>query len=525
MLKDNAMPLSAFISADTTSPVAIHIVVKGASGSSAAVEATERPNSAASVSPLERTTTYSEATPGRQTIPASSTAPAALAEAGPVTEPASSVPAAALPTAPVVVHDPVTQASVCVSSAQAEEPATASTSKKTTDPQPTPLPAGPAPASPFPPGMDAYYSNQMAYGVAYQAAYQAALQAVIAAQQQHQQPNSGNGRYPEGGANNTNQPLPPGAGQQMYYAMPMLMPFSVPMPYYNYRYSPYPYNNPMTMHHPLPQHPMQDQFPGGGGQGMETRQRRRAAVVAAVAGGPDGRVPEDLLRRLRELRNRGFQLPPELVVALDREEARLAGGVRPPRVHRFQFRIQINIRALLQLAVLLVVVYQNCPPRRFVVLCLLGFALWLSTTPRVRAFLQSIAGLGPNNNNNNRRRGEEQPLHVPAQGPQGFAENGQPPAAAVAPAGAGDAANAPAVQPAIDGGAAAGNNDPPLDPQLPEQQQGNNADRGGILHEIQAFIAGFITSLLPAMDHQNNNDDGNAAGGGGAMRDVFGGDQ
>jgi len=513
------MPLSAFVSTDTTSPVAIHIVVKGASASSssAATEATERPTPAVSASSLDGTNTFREETPGRKAIAASSVAPAALTEAVPA-PPASSAPAAAAPPAPAIVHAPVPQDSVHVPLAQTEEPAT-SDSKQQDDPRPTPPHAGAAPASSFTPGMGTYYSNQMAYGVAYQAAYQAALQAVIAAQQHQQQPNNGNGSPPEGGASDANQPLPPGPGQQMVYPMLMLMPCAQAMPYYNYPY--YPYNSSAMMHHLPPQHPMQGQVPSnGGGQGMAMRQRRQAAVVAAVAGGPDGRVPEDLLRRLRELRNRGFQLPNELVVALDREEARLAGGARPPRVHRFQFRIQINIRALLQIAVLLVVVYQNCPPKRFAVLCLLGFALWLSTTPRVRAFLQTIAGLGPNNNNNNNRGagGEgEQPVPARGPGPQAVAADGQPPAAPAVPPDA-------AVQPAVDN-AAALHNTPPLDPQLPDQQhqQLNNAHRGGFLHEIQAFVAGFITSLLPAMDRQHNNDDddGNAAGGGG----VFGGEQ
>jgi hypothetical protein len=529
VLKDNAMPLSAFISTETSSPVAIHIVVKGASTTSSNIPAVEleRPNSALN---LERSIPREE----REVPVREVTAPAAVQEEVVGTEPTSMAAApapAAAQTAPEAIPAPVSQAVVSAPQVNmpAQQQATASTSKQQADPLPMTPPAAaasqastpPPPASPFPPGMESHYSNQMAYSVAYQAAYQAALQSILAVQQQQQQqhhknsPSSSN--TAEGSSNNTNQPQPQAAGQMLYH-MPMHipMPFAPPMPYY-YNYDPY---NPMMMP-PPPQQQMQQHFPGAAG--MDMRQRRRAAVVAAVAGGPDGRVPEDLLRRIRELRNRGFQLPPELVVALDREDARAAGnlanGVRAPRIHRFQFRIQVNIRALLQLAVLLVVVYQHCPPKRFAVLCLLGFALWLSTTPRVRAFLQQIAGLGPNNNNN--RRGAGVAVPAPAPGPGAADEQPVPAAAvpaAVGPAPAGEeripaAAAAAAVQP--DTGAAA-NPDNPLDAQQPEVQQ---QPRAGILHEIHAFIAGFITSLLPAMD-QNNNDEA-----GGAMRDVFGGAQ
>ncbi len=474
------MPLSAFISTDTSSPVAIHIVVKGAStsGSTCAIETKERPTSAASVSSTGRTATNREELPIR---PDSASAPPAAVVVAP--EPAVAVvPAAVVP--PPVAEVPAASAAEIPAPAPPMPPMEqpASSSKQTDQPTTT----VPPPTSPFPPGMESYYSNQMAYGVAYQAAYQAALQSIIAVQQQTHQQQQHHQNTDGAGGSNQQQPPP---GQQMFYPMPMHMPFASPMPFYNY-YNPYQYN-PM-MQPPPQQHQMQ--------QGMDLRQRRRAAVVAAVAGGPDGRIPEDLIRRLIELRNRGFQLPPELVAALEREEAHGGGaaggaaagvgGARAPRVHRFQLRIQINIRALLQLAVMLVVVYQHCPPKRFAVLCLLGFALWLSTTPRVRAFLQQIAGLGQNNNN---RRGVEVPVAAPV--PAALAADGQP-----------------AVQ--ADGGGAA----TPLDPQVPADQQQINQPRAGILAEIHAFVAGFITSLLPAMD-QNNNDDG------GAVRDVFGGEQ
>ena len=139
----------------------------------------------------------------------------------------------------------------------------------------------------------------------------------------------------------------------------------------------------------------------------------------------------------------------------------------------------------------------------------------------MRAFLQSIAGLGPNNN----RRGE-----VPVPAPQPGAMDGQP-APAAAPAGAAEAAPVEGAPENIDAAARVenNNNNPPLDPQqLPEQQQPRAVPGAGIIREIHAFIAGFITSLLPAMDHHNNNnEEANAAGAGGAgaMRDVFGGEQ
>ena len=38
---------------------------------------------------------------------------------------------------------------------------------------------------------------------------------------------------------------------------------------------------------------------------------------------------------------------------------------------------------------------QNCPPRRFLALLLLGLALWLSTFPPVRRYLAGLVGQNP----------------------------------------------------------------------------------------------------------------------------------
>lgn len=162
------------------------------------------------------------------------------------------------------------------------------------------------------------------------------------------------------------------------------------------------------------------------------------------------------------------------------------------RPRQFQLRFQINIRALLQFLVFAIIVYQHCPPRRFAVLVVLGAALWLSTMAPVRAFLRQLAGFRPP---------VAQPIPPAAAGreglQQGLAFEGQRP-----------------IQDQ------AGLNPAPLEVRV---QNGAPHNRVlGVLRGIQTFVAGFITSLLPAVE-PNAGGEGDGRQRGAVAQDVFGG--
>ena len=150
-----------------------------------------------------------------------------------------------------------------------------------------------------------------------------------------------------------------------------------------------------------------------------------------------------------------------------------------PRRRQVQIRIHINMRVLLQLAVLFFVVYQHCPPSRVFGLLSVALLFYLSSTAVGRRMLQRLYGYF------NLHRAQDAPAPTPVE-----------------------------ERPIDDN-----NNDLS---QQHDQDNNNNgegmvgarADREapdapqpGLLQEIQAFIAGFLTSLLPAADnrhHENN---------------------
>lgn len=240
------------------------------------------------------------------------------------------------------------------------------------------------------------------------------------------------------------------------------------------------------------------------------RQQQQEQAQAAQPRGAGHTLDPELVGLLRGLQAQGAELPPNLAQALDAAEARQGAAAHgrpiPRRLAQMQIRVRVNLRALLQLAVLLVVVYQHCPPRRFILLLVVGAVLYLSTTPRVREFLQRVTGwnVGP------RVRPAAPPM--PAQAPErGAHQNGAAAPAAAnggAPAreGAGPAPGVPNAGGA-DGGGAGGHAAP--------------LRRGGILNEIQAFVTGFITSLLPALDRDPGVPGGAAFEAAGEMRNVF----
>lgn len=341
------------------------------------------------------------------------------------------------------------------------------------------------------------------YQVAYQAAYQAALQAILA--------HGGDGNSPS--ALHPSTPVP--SVHPSFTLLPTIIPIPQPM-------------LPPGMFDPAGRPDAADassSFPGHFQPQAPQIQPIFVPVmpipVAAVGpqfnlAGPqfrmelrhrgDGMALSDEIAR--ELRARGVRLHPRMgeddvrrmqqpgVVPHQMAANQGVNAVRRPQVRQFQWRIQINVRALLQLIVLMVVVYQHCPPRRFVALLALGVALWLSTTPRVRELLRQLAGIG---------------------GPRvagGVNAGAVPPANPMPVAAEAQRAND------------AGRDGPVVDvAQLPHQPlQGANqpvihAPRRGILHDVRAFITAFVTSLLPAVEH---NPVGAAAAG--AVRDVFGGE-
>ena len=131
---------------------------------------------------------------------------------------------------------------------------------------------------------------------------------------------------------------------------------------------------------------------------------------------------------------------------------------------QIQIRIHLNLRMLLQIAVVSFILYQHCPPSRFLGIAILGFMFYFSTTRFGRMLLQRLTGhfnMQPHDHN--------QQAHVD-------------------------------------------NNDTPLQGNTEEREE--EAEQGrepeqrqpGLLQEIQSFIAGFFASILPAANQPRNGD-------------------
>jgi hypothetical protein len=104
--------------------------------------------------------------------------------------------------------------------------------------------------------------------------------------------------------------------------------------------------------------------------------------------------------------------------------------------------IRINMRAVLQLLVLMVVVYQHCPPGRFFMLLGLGLLLYLTATEPVRRFLNRLAGV-----QRAAPAGPPQPQQQPQQQPQGHEAAGWPASSLLPPLLAMQSSRSPMAQP------------------------------------------------------------------------------
>jgi hypothetical protein len=189
--------------------------------------------------------------------------------------------------------------------------------------------------------------------------------------------------------------------------------------------------------------------------------RRHDAAEAAAGAGGAGQVPA-------------------AAAAAAGAPAAAPGAGRPGRPFP-NIIIRINMRAVLQLLVLMVVVYQHCPPGRFFMLLGLGLLLYLTATEPVRRFLNRLVGV-----QRAVPAGPPQPPQQPQQqqGQEAAGVAGEQPAAAAA----GDAA-----QPQPDGAAPAA---PPAGGVRALPAAGAE-QRGGLLRELQALVLGFFTSLIP----------------------------
>ncbi|KAI7846369.1 hypothetical protein COHA_000080 [Chlorella ohadii] len=182
-----------------------------------------------------------------------------------------------------------------------------------------------------------------------------------AAQQQQQQQQQG-----AEGAAPAQQALPPG---QVLMAAPMAVPYQLP-----YGVA-------------VPQMPQQVFV-----QGAQLRHRRQQQQQAQQQQQHPGMLPHGLANMLRQQQLQHGALPPHLAEALRRHDAAVAAAAgapaaagaaavagravpgQAPRRPMLNVVVRLNMRALLQLLVLTVVVYQHCPPGRFLMLALVvGF--------------------------------------------------------------------------------------------------------------------------------------------------------
>ncbi len=254
-------------------------------------------------------------------------------------------------------------------------------------------------------------------------------------------------------------------------------------------------------------------------QGAQLRHRRRQQQQAQQQQQHPGMLPHGLANMLRQQQLQHGALPPHLAEALRRHDAAVAAAAgapaaagaaavagravpgQAPRRPMLNVVVRLNMRALLQLLVLTVVVYQHCPPGRFLMLVGAGLLLYLTATEPVRRFLNRLAGVQQPVPQAQRAAQPPQQPEGAAAGPAAPGGAEQPanaaaaPAAAAGQAAAGAAAGAPAAgeqedqarQPAAGQGQG----------QRQQAQQAQHPHRGGLLRELQALVVGFFTSLIP----------------------------
>ncbi|KAJ9506606.1 hypothetical protein QJQ45_003994 [Haematococcus lacustris] len=230
-----------------------------------------------------------------------------------------------------------------------------------------------------------------------------------------------------------------------------------------------------------------------------------SAAPHSQGGGAQQQNPEAVPHGVRLRRNAAAAT----VMAAVRDlqvRAHRAAAPQAPRIHRRQrvFTVRIGMRQLLQVLVCCMVLYQvrtkalvvqavphnsaaeeryavlmHCLQhftwRRLVVLALTALALWVTSLPPLRRFMERMQAT----------QTPVPPAPGPHAPPQPGADPADPPAAAQAPA-----AGPPA-------GAAAGAAVPPPTPAA----AAGNAHHRGLLREVAMFAIGFVTSLLPSWNH------------------------
>jgi hypothetical protein len=248
----------------------------------------------------------------------------------------------------------------------------------------------------------------------------------------------------------------------------------------------------------------------GGGPSSSSNQQRmvplHAVIAMLTAAEREGPLPPSLSRILRLHRSTSSSSQQQIQQQIQLNQPRLhrRGGIfQRPFLRQFNLRVNVNVRSLLQLMVLMVVIYQHCPPKRFAMLVVLGIALFLTGTDRVRHVLNRLAGImHPPQNINNNPPVLEQRVQPPQQQGDGIPpadqqqqeQNGVP----ETPEGQQRQEGGDAAAPAAAGAAAAAQQEQqqPAPPELQDQGPG----QFGILRELQALVVGFLTSLLPGFN-------------------------
>ena len=185
--------------------------------------------------------------------------------------------------------------------------------------------------------------------------------------------------------------------------------------------------------------------------------------------GVDGITPE--LRRI---------LQDERVSNLHRRQDNDAQR-EPVAGRAFRLHIRINLRSLLQFALLTFVIYQHCPLKRFAMLLSLGIALYLTTTPRIRGALQQLIGFRPRQPQDQANLAGDLARENNGEGALQERAQRNPPDFVI------EDANEQIERPA-------------------RREELNRRVGGGfgVFQEILRFFGGFLASLLPAMEPNQN---------------------
>ena len=151
---------------------------------------------------------------------------------------------------------------------------------------------------------------------------------------------------------------------------------------------------------------------------------------------------------------------------------------------QYQIQIHVNVRMIFQLAVAGFILYTHCPPSRILGLGLIGLFFYMSTTELGQRMLRRIL-------QGNQADYGDAPDREPREGDAG-------------------AVRAEPVRPVAEDGA--------IREGAPQAGHAPPHRRVGWIQEVQAFVLGFLASLLPAADDARAGRPENA----GVAQDVFG---